>query len=250
MKNLPVALFYVLLVTMKIKKKRSGQAFWNAEYKDASHLALSTNQSEDLEKFVRWLVREEGHALLNVTSSVLDLGCGNGRNIHWLSEEFGMRGVGFDISSEAVKQADRRAKSAHLPLTFSARSIGEPIPLPDESQAFVLDMMTSHFLKADERLALIKEIHRVLRPGGYFFYKTFLLDEDKNAERMILENPAGEENTYVHPKIGVAEHVSTEEEIEDLYAPYFTIHKVSKSHRHKGKHAKRRSISVYMQKFD
>ena len=125
----------------------------------------------------------------------------------------------------------------------------ESIPLPDESQTLVLDMMASHFLKSKERLALTKEIHRVLKPGGYFFYKTFLLDEDKHAARMILENPADEENTYIHPKIGVAEHVSTEKEINDLYADYFMIHKVSKSHRHRGKFAKRRSISVYMQKF-
>lgn len=247
MQSLPEVPFYGLLTPMK--KKRGGKEFWNAEYKEAGHLALSTNQSEDLEKFVRWLVREEGHSLLNVTSSMLDLGCGNGRNIHWLAEEFGMHGIGYDISEEAVKQAARRAEAAHLPLTFAARSIGKPIPLPDESQTFVLDMMTSHFLKADERLALIQEIHRILRPGGYFYYKTFLLDEDKNAARMILENPTDEENTYIHPKIGAAEHVSTEEEIEELYGKYFTIHKISKSHRHRGKYAKRRSISVYMQKF-
>jgi len=133
-------------------------------------------------------------------------------------------------------------------LSFEARSIGEPIPLPDGSQTIALDMMTSHFLKAEDRTKLIAEIFRVLKPGGYFFYKTFLLDEDNNAKRMIAENPTEEENTYIHPKIGVAEHVSTEEEIEKLYGEFFTIHKTSKSHRHKGKHAKRRSISVYMQK--
>jgi SAM-dependent methyltransferase len=231
-----------------MKRKRSGQAFWDAEYKEAGHLALSLNPSEDLEKFTRWLEREEGHRILNITSSVLDLGCGNGRNILWLAETYGMRGVGYDISGEAVRQAERLAKQENLNLTFGARSIGEPIPLPDESATIALDMMTSHFLKAEERTKLIAEILRVLKPGGYFFYKTFLLDEDKHAKRMITENPADEENTYIHPKIGVAEHVSTEEEIEKLYGEFFTIHKISKSHRHKGKHAKRRSISVYMQK--
>jgi len=88
-----------------MKRKRSGQAFWDAEYKDGGHLALSMNPSEDLEKFVRWLEREEGRKVLNITSSVLDLGCGNGRNLIWLSETYGMRGVGYDISSEAVKQS-------------------------------------------------------------------------------------------------------------------------------------------------
>lgn len=233
---------------MGMKRKRSGQAFWDAEYKDGGHLALSMTQSEDLEKFTRWLAREYGNSALNVTSSVLDLGCGNGRNLIWLAEEFAVRGIGYDISTEAVKQAKRHAMSAHLPLTFEARSIAGLLLVPDDSQSLVLDMMASHFLKEEERHALIREIHRVLRPGGFLFYKTFLLDEDKHAKRLISENPAGEDNTYIHPKIGVAEHVSTEDEIDALYGTFFTVHKISRSHRHKGKYAKRRSITVYLQK--
>lgn len=231
-----------------MKKKRSGQAFWNDEYKTGGHLALSFNPSEDLEKFVRWLTREEGRGLLNVTTSVVDLGCGNGRNLHWLAEEFGVRGTGYDISTEAIKEAGRRGAAAGFRLSYESRSIAGPLTLPDESQSLALDMMASHFLNADERALLITEIHRILKPGGFLFYKTFLLDEDKHAHRMLIEHPATETQTYIHPKIGVAEHVSTEEDIEAAYAPYFTIRKVLKSHRHKGAHAKRRSISVYLEK--
>jgi SAM-dependent methyltransferase len=230
------------------KKRRHGQAFWNEEYKGAEHFSLSEKQSEDLEKFTRWLMREYGKSVLNVMASVLDLGTGNGRNIIWLAETFGVRGVGYDISTEAIKQAKRRAALAELPLTFEARSIAGTFTVPDESQTVVLDMMTSHFLKESERLLLIDEIHRVLKPGGFLFYKTFLLDEDRHAKRMIKENPAGEENTYIHPEIGVAEHVATEEEIEALYGKKFEIKKVERSHRHKGKFAKRRSITLYLQK--
>ena len=230
------------------KRKRSGQNFWDAEYKDGDYLALSINPSGDLEKFTRWLVREQGKSLLNVTSSVLDLGCGNGRNLIWLAENFGMHGVGYDISSEAVKQARQLTESRDLKLSYEASSIARPIPLEDSSQNLALDMMTSHFLNKTQRADLLKEIHRVLKPGGFLFYKTFLLDEDSNARRLIEENPTNEKNTYIHPNIGVAEHVSTEDEIEDQYGQYFEIHKIHKSHRHKGKHGKRRSISVYMQK--
>ncbi len=231
------------------KKRRRGQAFWDHEYKEAEHFALSETQSEDLEKFTRWLRREYGDSVLNVTASVLDLGTGNGRNLCWLAETFGVRGIGYDISSTAVKQAQTRAKQGNLPLTFEARSIaGSFEKVIDNSQTVVLDMMTSHFLKASERSTLIGEIYRVLRPGGFLFYKTFLLDEDRNARRMIKENPSGEENTYIHPEIGVAEHVSTEEEIEALYGTKFEIKKVERSHRHKGKFAKRRSVTVYLEK--
>ncbi len=231
-----------------MRKKRSGQAFWDDEYKKGGYLALSFNPSEDLEKFIRWLSREHGREHLNVTSQVLDLGCGNGRNLHWLSETYGVRGTGYDISAEGTKEASRRAAEKKLPLTYATRSIAGPIDLPDDSQSLVLDMMTSHFLNTQERGELIREIARVMRPGGFLFYKTFLLDEDRHAARMIKENPAEESQTYIHPKIGVAEHVSTEEDIELAYGPYFTIHKVLKSHRHKGAQGKRRSISIYMEK--
>ena len=229
-------------------KKRSGQAFWDDEYKKGGYLALSFNPSEDLEKFIRWLIREHGREHLNVTSQTLDLGCGNGRNLHWLSESYGVRGTGYDISAEGIKEATRRSNAQKLPLTYVTRSIAGTIDLPDESQSLVLDMMASHFLNAEERDVLIREIARVMRPGAFLFYKTFLLDEDRHAARMLNENPSGESQTYIHPKIGVAEHVSTEEDIEIAYSPYFIIHKVFKSHRHKGAHGKRRSISVYLER--
>jgi ubiquinone/menaquinone biosynthesis C-methylase UbiE len=230
------------------KKKRSGQAFWNEEYREAGHFALSEKQSEDLEKFTRWIIREYGNSVFNVMATVLDLGTGNGRNLCWLAETFGVRGIGYDISTEAIKQARKRADLNKLPLSFEARSIAGILPVPDESQTVVLDMMTSHFLKEAERTVLINEIFRVLKPGGFLFYKTFLLDEDRHAKRMIKENPSDEANTYIHPEIGVAEHVSSEDEIDALYGEKFEIKKIERSHRHKGKFAKRRSITLYLEK--
>jgi ubiquinone/menaquinone biosynthesis C-methylase UbiE len=230
------------------KNKKKGKAFWDGEYKEAGHFSLSEKQSEDLEKFTRWLIREYGNSVLNVMATVLDLGTGNGRNILWLAETFGIRGTGYDISSEAIKQARQRAALNDLKVAFEVRSIAGVLTVPDESQTLVLDMMTSHFLKEADRLQLIDEIYRVLKPGGFLFYKTFLLDEDRHAHRMIIENPSGEKNSYIHPEIGVAEHVSTEEEIEALYGDKFEIKKIERSHRHKGKFAKRRSVTLYLQK--
>lgn len=228
-----------------------GKSFWDKEYggkKGRQHLALSMNPSEDLQKFVRFLERNSGREFLNPTLSVTDVGCGNGRNLIYLAQEFGMHGTGFDISRAAIDQA--RAASTELPLTYSVRSMVEPIPVPDESQALVLDMMASHFLKEPQREALRNEIFRILKPGGWFFFKTFLLDEDLNAAAMIRDYPANEPNSYIHPEIKVFEHVATEEEIEETVGSLFTIHKMYPSHRHlkSGRAHKRRSICVYAQK--
>lgn len=234
---------------MGAKAGKSSQGFWDKEYSvgkgAGSHLALSTEPSEDLQKFVRFLERENGHEFLNPKQSVVDLGCGNGRNLIYLAKEFGMSGTGFDIAQSAIMQAKKAAVADELRLDFSVRSIAGDLPFKDESQGLILDMMVSHFLNNEERAKLVTEIARIIKPGGWFFFKTFLLDEDRHAKRLLADHPAGEAGSYIHPEIQVAEHVFTEDEVSELLAPYFKIHKVQKSHGHLRKSAKRRSISVY-----
>ena len=233
------------------RRQSGGEKFWNKSYakrKGAEHLKLSSEPSEDLQKFIRYIEREHGRAFLNPSASVVDLGCGNGRNLVYLAREFGMRGVGYDTSHEAIKQAQELG--AGLPLIFEVRSIAQPIPLPDASQTIVLDMMTSHFLRENERTVLRAEIVRVLRPDGWLFFKTFLLEEDAHARRLLKDHPADEEGSYIHPSIGALEHVSSEEEIEQTLGEHFTLHKMYASHRHirRGRAFKRRSIAVYAER--
>jgi len=228
-------------------KAGKNEAFWNREYKAGEHLALSTNPSEDLQKFISWLERLHGRKYLNPLASVIDLGCGNGRNLIYLSQNFGMRGIGIDLSKQAIAQA--KSLSVELPIQYIVESIANPLPIADTSQTLVLDMMTSHFLNNAERAKLLKEIKRVLRSDGWLFLKTFLRDEDEHAERLLKENPGSEAGSYIHPEIGVAEHVFTEAEITKTLEEDFIIHKINKSHRHSrdGRAGKRRSMSIYAQ---
>lgn len=238
--------------------KKKHKNFWDREYAKGRggiggqdpHLAISTEPAEDLEKFTRFLMRRSGKALLNVTMSAIDFGCGNGRNLVYLAETFGMRGVGYDTSTVAIREAKRLAGA--LPLSFEVRSITEASPLPGASQAIALDMMASHFLLENERAHLKQEIHRVLRPGGWLLYKSFLLEGDRNASRLLAEHPGPEEWTYVHPDIGTPEHVwETEDRAVSFFETHFTVHKVEKSHKHTKKDGspwKRRTVTLYLEK--
>jgi len=233
----------------KQKRKRHGVAFWDSEYASGGeHLALSSEESEDLAKFVRWQARQKTEFPLGQKTEMLDLGCGNGRNLVFLARELGARGNGFDISTADIAEAKRAADG--LPLSFEARSIAGDLPLDDSSKDLVLDMMTSHFLKAAEREHLRDEIHRVLRPGGWLFLKTFLRDDDLHTERLIKDHPADEPGSYIHPVIGVYEHAYGEEELVDFLTDKFLVHKIYRSHKHRshGKARKRRTVSIYAQK--
>jgi SAM-dependent methyltransferase len=209
-----------------------------------------------LVKFSRWLARQTGGAILNRAALVLDLGCGNGRNLIYLAKEFGVRGVGYDISAEAVAQA-KKATGGSAPLEFHVRALEDPLPPADGSVALVLDLMSSHVLRDAGRQKLKQEILRVLKPGGFLCLKSFLLDEDRHAKRLLRDNPAGE-GGYIHPRLGVYEHVWSEDEIEDFFLPEFEIHKIDKSHKHlrtvrlRGASARqafrRRTFTAYLEK--
>lgn len=233
----------------KLKRKRHGATFWDNEYASGGEfLALSDAESEDLAKFTRWLGRQKNELPLEKNTEVLDLGCGNGRNLIFLAKNFGVKGTGYDISSAAVAEARRAARD--LPLSFETRSIAGALDLPDATQDLVLDMMSSHFLNESERTTLRDEVFRVLRPGGWLYMKTFLRDGDLHTARLLKSAPTKEAGTYVHPVIGVPEHAYGEAELTDFLNQKFLVQKVYRSHKHvsKGKARKRRTVSVYAQK--
>ncbi|MFT7644744.1 MAG: SAM-dependent methyltransferase [Candidatus Paceibacteria bacterium] len=232
------------------KKKRQvhGTSFWDKEYTDPQFLKLSEKESEDLAKFTRWLIRRERTDLLTPPASVVDAGCGNGRNLIYLANKFGMTGVGVDVSSAAISQAKKA--SGKLPIEYHIGTAADPIPAPDGSQALALDMMTSHFLNKDGREQLRDELFRTIKPGGYLFMKTFLKDKDIHTARLISERPGPEEGSYIHPVMGVAEYVYSEEELVNFLSEKFIVRKIYRSHKHafKGRARKRRTISIYAEK--
>lgn len=229
------------------KKKRHGTNFWDREYTKADHLALSTNPSEDFLKFLRYLRRHHNH-LLTHSSTAVDLGCGNGRQLKHLLDTYQMTVHGYDTSSAAIQHAIQLCNSNQA--TLLVRSIADPLPLPDESCDLALDMMTSHFLNTRARLQLRNEIHRVLQANGLLLMKTFLRDEDLHTRRLLKEHPGPEPNSYIHPIIGVPEYVYSERELKDFLEPHFIIHRIYRSHQHRsrGKALKRRTITVYAEK--
>jgi SAM-dependent methyltransferase len=233
----------------KKKRKVHGAAFWDKEYTNPEHLKLSENVSEDLAKFTRWLNRNNESAhLLTSGNTVIDAGCGNGRNLIYLAREFGMTGLGIDISSAAIAQAKKLSDG--LSIKYEVGSADTPLPTDDASQKLALDMMTSHFLDATGRKNLRDEFFRVLAPGGYLFMKTFLKDEDLHTARLLKDHPGAEVGTYIHPVMGVPEYVYSEEELVAFLSEKFIIRKIYRSHKHafRGQARKRRTISIYAEK--
>src|SRR5438128_6387081 len=102
---------------------------------------------------------------------LLDAGCGGGRNlIYFLKSGFDICGV--DQSAESIGQLRARAASLapHLAAdNFRVESV-EKMSFADESFDCVISSAVLHFARDEEHWRnMVREMWRVLKPGGIFF---------------------------------------------------------------------------------
>lgn len=132
----------------------------DATYDSVAELYADTFEDIGVrEDELRWLVNQLGDAS---DFRVLDIGCGNGAFLSKLAP--GIReAVGVDISEKMLEQARIRNKSnPHL----SFQQIhGPQLPFPDNSFDRVISVLSFRYLDWDP---IVKEILRVLKPGGEF----------------------------------------------------------------------------------
>lgn len=100
----------------------------------------------------RWLVR-------GTRGRVLDLGCGTGRNLALLDGN--SRAVGLDPCPQTLAKARRRAPQALL-----VRGRAEALPFRDGAFDTVLAGLV--FCSVSDPPAGLREVQRVLAPGGSF----------------------------------------------------------------------------------
>ncbi|GAC1450177.1 MAG: hypothetical protein PVSMB4_08870 [Ktedonobacterales bacterium] len=137
-------------------------------------------QTRDVQHFERWSHSYDGSwlqsrfftrvhsAVLDLAAplpppaSVLDVGCGTGRLLRaaatrWPDAQL----IGVDPAQGMVDGARQLTPGATI-----HRGLAESLPLPDASVELVVSTMSSHHWR--DQATGIREIARVLRPGGHF----------------------------------------------------------------------------------
>jgi ubiquinone/menaquinone biosynthesis C-methylase UbiE len=104
---------------------------------------------------------------LPINSRILDLGCGTGEQIEELIKK-GFQVVGIEPSINMRKYAESKLP----PGTIRDGSILN-IPFPDNSFEFIYAIEVLRYLNYHDNVTGMKEVYRVLRPGG-IFYGTFV----------------------------------------------------------------------------
>ncbi|MFD0971228.1 class I SAM-dependent methyltransferase [Plantactinospora endophytica] len=97
---------------------------------------------------------------------ILEIGCGTGNLLRALGRrQPDVDAVGIDPDPIALRRARRKAVRAGLPIRYE-RAFATDLPLPADSFDRVLSAFMLHHLAEDGRTPALREVGRVLRPGG------------------------------------------------------------------------------------
>ncbi len=106
---------------------------------------------------------------------VLEIGCGQGAGTESLLHASGAERVfAFDYDPDQVRRARKRLRRRHSNEFTLFLADGERLPFPDNQFDAVVEFAILHHMH-DWRQTL-REVARVLKPGGLFAYEEFLRD--------------------------------------------------------------------------
>jgi SAM-dependent methyltransferase len=137
--------------------------------------------------------------------SILDIGCGNGRDAFYFAEKLRCTVLGIDIAEEAIQSALHAARTAPKDnLDFQCRHF---MDLTGVKYDIVHTASVYFFLRKRERAALRETIRRILNPNGLLFLSTLSVSDTEyygkgtpvhgDCNSFLYEDSPGE-RVYLH----------------------------------------------------
>jgi len=108
---------------------------------------------------------------------VLDIGCGTGTLLVKLKRQYGAaQVVGLDPDPKALRRARIKASRAAVSVQLD-QGFADDLPYKRESFDCVFSSFMFHHLNKQERENMLREVLRVLNPGGSFHFLDFIVDD-------------------------------------------------------------------------
>jgi SAM-dependent methyltransferase len=144
-----------------VSQSRSNAQAWFKQWFDSSfyHQLYANRDEKEAAGFIDELINELQPA---TDSTMLDLGCGNGRHSKYLVSK-GFEVAGIDLAASSIRQAKRwQTEKLH----FYVHDMR--VPFGKNSFDYVFNFFTSfgYFDDPSEDRKVVKNIHSALKPGG------------------------------------------------------------------------------------
>jgi ubiquinone/menaquinone biosynthesis C-methylase UbiE len=107
-------------------------------------------------------------AALEPAQRVLDIGCGTGTMVTLIKRLYpSVEVVGLDPDPKALARARRKAQREAASIQLD-QGFADKLPYPDSSFDRVFSSFMFHHLQSGDKEATLREVLRVLKPGGLF----------------------------------------------------------------------------------
>jgi SAM-dependent methyltransferase len=183
---------------------------WDKIFKEKGYVFVDPHQ--DISRLAS-LFRTQG------VRRILDLGCGTGRHLAFLTQE-GFEVSGFDSSSTALELAMKWLKEEELRADVHLGRMEEPFRYPDGFFDAVVSIQVIHHNMMNDIVATIREINRVLKIGGYIFITVPIYGpkpEKPEDDWNLHQLEAGTFIPQSGPESGIPHHYFTEEELHEVF---------------------------------
>ncbi|MFC1951031.1 class I SAM-dependent methyltransferase [Chloroflexota bacterium] len=210
-----------------------------------------TMKHADMDKIYRempleripWNMEAPPDALVNLVEGgiitpcrAIEIGCGAGNYVMYLTKR-GFDATGVDISPTAIGIAIDMAVQKGLKCEFITADVLGDIREVEGVFDFAYDWELLHHIMPPDRAKCASNVHRLLATKGKYLSVCF-------SEK---DHQFGGEGKYRKTPLGTELYFSSEDEVEDLYTPLFTINDL-KTIEIEGKTAPHMAVYALMQK--
>jgi len=146
----------------------------------------------------------------------VDLGCGAGNYAIWLARQ-GFDVTGIDSSPTAIRIAREKAAGAGVSCRFVVADLLGDLHEIDGKFDFGYDWELLHHIMPEDRGKYTRNVHSLLNPGATYFSVCFSEEDPQfGGKGKIRTTP-----------IRTVLYFSSEDEIRDLFSPYFAIRELT-----------------------
>ncbi|MCX9073107.1 MAG: class I SAM-dependent methyltransferase [Candidatus Methanoperedens sp.] len=168
---------------------------------------------------IPWNIETPPDALVELVDSgkvkpckTIDLGCGTGNYAIYLASK-GFDVTGIDISPAAINIAKENAKKKGVKERFLVADVLGDLDEVRETFDFAYDWELLHHIFPEKRKKYVENVYKILNPGGKYLSVCF---SEKDPE-------FGGSGKYRETRLGTLLYFSSEDELRDLFKPYFNI---------------------------
>jgi SAM-dependent methyltransferase len=155
--------------------KKAEVLFMNYGYTHPN-MPVSLGSVDESNRYSAQLYHLLGNATKLKNKDIAEIGCGRGGGLSYIIRTFSpATAIGVDLDNRAVKFCSKHHN--HKGMSFAQGDAQNLSFLKDGSFDAILNVESSH--RYPSMNLFLKEVHRLLRPGGHFLFTDFRWDWEK-----------------------------------------------------------------------